>query len=477
MGILDMRKRFFNGLILVALLLAGGALSSPGQEKEKTAEDQKVVQIKADKIIVITGKDDKGDPVKIVSDEQAKKDQKTKEESADPDDIKGNFELIEKEIKGLWKTVTSWKGLEPWKIMQLFIGLVITLAIARTARWFIENYAIVKFAGKTKTDLDDMFCMALGRPASLLVIAIGTYLSSLPILLSLAEKVFYFSSRIFLAVAVGAIAWAFYRMVNIINRILTKMAQKTENNIDDLIVDIIRKAIKILIVILAFVIIGQNILGLNITTLLAGAGIFSLAIAFAAQDTIANFFGSIMIILDKPFKVGERVDIGGTNGSIEHVGFRSTRMRTLDGHLVTVPNKTMANATVENIGVRAFIKYAPNLTLVYDTPYEQMQRALDILHEILDNHDGMVEDKPPRIYFSSFNDWALNISITCWFHPGSDYAAYVAWTHKTNMEILRRFNDEGLEFAFPTNTTYLAYDEKRKVTLNIENSNSETKEK
>jgi MscS family membrane protein len=210
-------------------------------------------------------------------------------------------------------------------------------------------------------------------------------------------------------------------------------------------------------------------LGINITALLAGAGVAGLAVAFAAQDTIANFFGSIMIILDRPFRVGDRIKTSGIDGAVESVGFRSTRVRTLDGHLVTVPNKGLATEMITNISERPYIKQTFNLTIVYDTPPERVERAIRILHELLDGQPCMKEDKPPLISFSSFNDWSLNILVIVWFVP-ADYAVFMEWCSVTNLEILRRFNAEGIEFAFPTNTTYIAGDSKRRLVFTNEES-------
>ena len=158
------------------------------------------------------------------------------------------------------------------------------------------------------------------------------------------------------------------------------------------------------------------------------------------------------------------------------MGFRSTKIRTFDGHLISVPNKSLANAEVENIAKRPFIKQTINLGLTYDTGYKKMNKAIDLLHKLLDSQDCMDEEKLPRIVFNSFNDFSLNIAITVWWHLKNekgeiippDYGAFMKWIHETDMEILRIFDSEGLEFAFPTNTTYLAYDEKRKVEISID---------
>ncbi|MCK5844898.1 MAG: mechanosensitive ion channel family protein, partial [Victivallales bacterium] len=377
-----------------------------------------------------------------------------------------NFTTLGKWLKSTTSKHFQFEMLQPWTLFYVFLGVLLTMIVGKLAQWFIESH-LIKLAAKTSTELDDIACKAIGKPLFLLIFSLG-FLASAGPLLSLMSPMFKsVFIRLLLALAASAVAWALYRLIAVINHLLAKLAESTENNLDDLVVAIIRKALKITVLAISILFIGQNILHLNITTLLAGAGVMGLAVAFAAQDTIANFFGSIMIILDQPFKVGERVKLGEFNGTIENVGFRSTRLRTLDGHLVTIPNKKVADEAAENIGRRPYIKQVNNFTLVYDTTPDKMEQAIEILHEILDEHEGQNPEKPPRIYFNSFNDWALNILVIVWYHPG-DYFAFQEWNHKTNLEILRRFNDEGLEFAFPTNTTYLAYDPKRELSVKVQ---------
>jgi len=189
-------------------------------------------------------------------------------------------------------------------------------------------------------------------------------------------------------------------------------------------------------------------------------------VALAGQDMIRNFFGSVMILLDKPFQVGDRVVIGGHDGPVEEVGFRSTKIRTLEGHLVTVPNAEAANTIVQNIGRRPYIRRLSNITITYDTPPEKVRRALEIVKELLANHEGMDEEFPPRVFFNEFNDCSLNILMLYWYHP-PDYWAFLEFNEKVNMEILERFNAEGIDFAFPTQTVYLANDEKRQLALRM----------
>jgi MscS family membrane protein len=173
-----------------------------------------------------------------------------------------------------------------------------------------------------------------------------------------------------------------------------------------------------------------------------------------------------MIMLDKPFEVGQRIIVEGTDGMVENIGFRSTRVRTLTGHLVTVPNEKMAASKIENIGRRPSIRRLTNITITYDTPPDKIERAVDIIRGILENHEGMHPEFPPRVYFNEFNDSSLNIMMIYWYFP-PNYWDFVAFSQRTNLQIMRAFEAEGIEFAFPTTTTYLAHDERRPLHIQL----------
>ncbi len=371
---------------------------------------------------------------------------------------------LRKELQAAWDVIIEWWDREKINLLVLIGGIFATLLVAALVGWIFKVVVMKMFAKKTKTKVDDMLGEAVEPPIRSLVMVLGITLSAMPILLNFPPNVFNIIIRIALAGMATTVAWGLFRLITVFDYALHALSQRTDNNLDDLIVNLIRKTLKVTLVVIAVLFIGQSILGLNITTLLAGAGVLGLGIAFAAKDTISNFFGSLMIILDKPFKVGERIIIEGIEGTVESVGFRSTRLRKLNGHLVTIPNGKIADNPVENVEVRPYIKFVSNLTLVYDTPVEKVERAVEVLHEILDSHEGLDESRPPMIGFNAFNDWSLNIVVIVWYHPG-DWVKAQTWNHFTNLEILKRFNAEGLEFAFPTNTTYLAGDPTRQLVV------------
>jgi MscS family membrane protein len=231
---------------------------------------------------------------------------------------------------------------------------------------------------------------------------------------------------------------------------------------------------------------GVQELGFSFATVVAGAGVTGLAVALAAQDTLKNIFGGLMLSLDKPFVPGQLVKIKGYEGRIEDVGLRSVKIRTLEGHQVTIPNEDVAKVDIENIGRRPFIRRRFNITITYDTPPEKIRRAIEILHEILavpatkareaaepaderqeephPNEAINPPDFPPRVYFDDLNADSLNLLVIYRYHPPERWA-YLEHATWLNLQIMERFNAEGIDFAFPTQTLHLAGDDKRPLTV------------
>ncbi len=257
-----------------------------------------------------------------------------------------------------------------------------------------------------------------------------------------------------------------YRLIELLVYELANFARREDNLLDQTFVQMMRLIARIIVIVFGAIYLIRAISGKPLSALLAGLGIGGLAVALAAQDTLKNFFGSIMIMLDRPFTVGQRVTFGGYDGTVEEIGFRSTRLRTLTGHVVTIPNEKIATDSVENIARRPSIRRLTNITITYDTPLDKIQKAVEIIRAILENHEGMDPDFPPRVYFNEFNADSLNILMVYWYFP-PDYWAYLELTQRVNMEIMRRFEEEGIEFAFPTTTTYLAHDDRRPLQIHV----------
>lgn len=233
---------------------------------------------------------------------------------------------------------------------------------------------------------------------------------------------------------------------------------RTESKLDDLLLPVFRSTIKSFIVVVTILLVIQN-WGYNITSLLAGLGLGGLALALAAQQTLSNIFGAIAIFVDRPFQVGDAVSVEGFTGTIESIGLRSTRLRTFDGTLVTLPNNVIANAKIDNWQARSTRRTNFTIGVTYDTSYEKLQKAVQILKEVMAAHPGTAHY---RAYFNSYGDFSLNILAHHWCKY-LDYEKYLKCLEEINFEIKRRFEEEGVEFAFPTQTLYVITEESQQV--------------
>lgn len=361
---------------------------------------------------------------------------------------------------GRWINAKAFLDITWLKLIVCLLLLLLVLVVERIVSHVIRmriQYppeAIAPYEGNwIQLSLD-----ALSRPLSLFIRVYGIYWAVSPLLSHLEWS----AGRNYVHVVASgaanlggtiALFWFIYRLMNVVDIRIRRWSTATRSSINDMLVPLVGKSLRIFIIVIGAIMIIQNMTGIDFGPIIASLGIGGLAFALAGKDSVANFLGSLTILMDKPFQIGDRVLIADSDGVVEQVGFRSTRLRTLAGNVVYIPNEKIINSTLENIGQRPHIRWHTNLTLVYGTSPEKMERAVEILHEILDNHEGMRPDFPPRIHFNGFNDWSLNVSVYAWYHP-PNFWAYQDWLQGVCLQIMRRFEEEGIEFAFPTQTLY-----------------------
>ncbi len=306
-------------------------------------------------------------------------------------------------------------------------------------------------------------------PASLAIVTAG--IAAGMQFIYMEEGVGWIAWRIVALLYIVALGWFLYNLADLVDVTLTRITAKTQTKLDDMLVPLIRKTLRIFLIIIFSLVIAQNVFGLNITGWLAGLGIAGLAVSLAAQDSIKNLFGSITIFFDQPFGVGDRIKFDGYDGPVEEIGFRSTRIRTLEGHLVTVPNMRFNDNSVENVGRRPSLRRILDVTITYDTPVEKIEQAVQILKDILNDPAYTpafdMDKTPPRVHFDNFNAASLNIRMMYWYvlADGRDWWTYQAMSQEINLRIFREYEAAGIEFAFPTQTLYLAGDPRRQLTV------------
>ena len=348
-------------------------------------------------------------------------------------------------------------GNDGLQILSFFLSVLSVWVVAR----FFKT-GLSRMSGKSEThSTRTVFLRSMGKALPLLGIWGGIRLGVCWIELGepggLAQTIVFSALEVLLTISIALFA---YYLVEVPSSWLHSQTEKTESKFDDMLVPVVRKSLRVTVVLFALVSIAQSLSDKPVSALLAGLGLGGLAFALAAQDTIKNLFGSLVIFTDKPFGLGDRINYDGHDGVIEEVGLRSTRLRRLDGHQVTIPNGELANKSIHNIAKRPFIRRIFTLGVTYDTTPEKVSRAKEILENVLKDHEGMDPkgEMLPRVYFSDFSSSSLDFKCMYWYHPAA-YWDYMKFSEWVNLEILRRFNEEGIEFAFPTQTIHLAKEE------------------
>ena len=427
------------------------------------------------------GKNQTSPAIENIANTESESDLSSKENSTDPNRVDQVGEKVGEQVDhftrkassllGIWVGTKVFYGITWLKLILCFLLLFIVLLIERAVRFTIDRRKKAMENEKDLKPIRHLLLESIAGPLSLFIWVYGIYLVLMPLFLHFrrpdgTNPVHTVAREAADLGAAVALVWFIFKLVSIVDFKLKNWAASTDNAIDDVLAPLAGRTLRVFIVIIGCILIIQNLTGVEIGPLLASLGIGGIAIVFAAKDTIANFFGTLTILFDKPFQLGERITIDKYDGVVEDVGFRSTRIRTLAGHLVTIPNDKVVNTGLENIGKRPHIRWLTNITITYDTAPDKVEKAVAMIKEILDDHEGMHPDFPPRVYFNGFNDWSLNIMVIAWYHP-ADYWAMQEWQQRTCLEILRRFNDEGIDFAFPSRTVYLANDDKRQLRLKM----------
>jgi len=340
-------------------------------------------------------------------------------------------------------------------VASWLLFLLMLFATVVVQRVGLRGFHVVtqKLADRTVTELDNLLLEAAEKPARWLILIVGLVLSihvlnppleAFP-LISLSDH----AGRI-ATIAVGI--WFLWRLIDGLTAYFKARAARTETSLDDQLVPFVSKTMKIFIAITGVLVVAQN-MGYSISGLIASLGIGGIAIAMAAKDTIANVFGSIMILIDRPFTVGDWIKTADFEGIVEEVGFRSTRIRTFARTLVNVPNSTLANMVIDNIHARSKRRIKMRIGITYDTSPARMQQAIEGIETILKEHPG-VDQKFSLVKFDEFADSSLSIFMY-YFSKSTNWAEYLQVRQDVNIQIMKLLKGLGLEFAFPSRTVYL----------------------
>lgn len=291
-------------------------------------------------------------------------------------------------------------------------------------------------------------------PVSFLILILGIY--GAVRILPVSGTLILWTKRLLLLLGTFDVVWLLIRTIDAVSDSMTDMAEGTETQLDDQLVPIMRKAAKVLIVALGVVFFMQA-MGYPVSGIVAGLGIGGLAVALAAQDTLSGLFASVAIFLDRPFMVGDFVKVGNTIGTVEEIGLRSSRIRTVGKTLITIPNKQIIDDVVDNWSVRPMRRSEITVGVTYDTTPEQMEELLSRLRGMLDESPD-VDDSLKIVNFTTFAASSLNVELK-FFLKTADYIEWLDMLEKVNLRIMNIVSELGLDFAFPSTSVYLEKDD------------------
>lgn len=307
-----------------------------------------------------------------------------------------------------------------------------------------------KLAAKTETTLDDKLFPALEGPTATLVMVIGIFAAIT--VLPLSPEVDRWVAGGAKIAALAVVLWGMIRAGGAVLDHLEEIAHEKHMTVATFM-PLIKKSLFVFAVVFGVLVIAQS-QGLPVQSFIAGLGIGGLAFALAAQDTIANLFGSLVVVLDQPFKVGDVVKIGSNEGKVEDIGLRSTRIRTGARTQIVIPNKSVASEAITNFTRMPQRRVDQTLGLTYGTTPEQLESVLADIRGILRADPGVHQDLVV-VNFTNYGASSLDIQLV-WFATDPDWAKHMAVRERINLQIMRAVAARGLSFAFPTQTVQFA---------------------
>ena len=332
----------------------------------------------------------------------------------------------------------------------ILIGLIFKKLISK----YLSNI-LYKVVGKKDNNVGiDKFDELLTKPIGFFIVLCfiyfgASYVSFPPFIDENFQNIF---SKIFSLFLIYAIYKIFVKVIDYIGLILKQRAAETENKMDDQLIPFAIEIGRILVVIFALFFILGNVFDINITALATGLGIGGIAIAMASKESLENLLGSFTIFFDRPFTVGDVVKVGTVTGLVEKVGFRSTRIKTFDKSVVTVPNKKMIDAELDNLGLRPVRRVKFHIGLTYDTNTEQIKNIVSDIQDMINSHEKTNEEG--KVRFQEFGASSLDIMVL-YYVNSPKWEDLIDVKEDVNYKIMEIVKKHNSDFAFPSTSVYL----------------------
>lgn len=340
----------------------------------------------------------------------------------------------------LGNTLQSW-------LLAIFILLAVFAALKIVQRVAIARLS--KLARATENQLDDLLVSVLEKTKFFILLVASAYVASGAILLKPSVEALW-QKAVILIVIVQAGLWASTAVTFWLERIRQKRMEQDASSATT--ISLLGFVARVILWVIVLLLILDN-LGVNITGLVAGLGIGGIAVALAVQNILGDLLASLSIVLDKPFMVGDYVVVDTLSGTVEHIGLKTTRIRSLSGEQLIFSNNDLLKSRIRNYKRMEQRRIVFGFGVVYQTPAEKLTLIKKLVFQIIEKEEHA---RPDRVHFKDYGDSALNYEVV-YFVDTPDYTLYMDIQERINLEIFRRFAEEGIDFAYPTRTLYVQH--------------------
>jgi len=346
-------------------------------------------------------------------------------------------------------------GISLWQFIAAFLVILAGLIIKRILISIIEK-KITEFVEKTEAEWDDLLFEAITKPVNAFIMIGAVHVAVFLLVFNLENFPTAFIGKSYTVLLGIILIWGVYRLVDVVAHYLDELVANKDEGLKGQFVPLIKKALRILVVIVGALTVLATI-GINITGLAALLSVGALAISMGSKDSVANLVGTVNILTDRPYKVGDWITVGSSiDGDVEEIGFRSTKIRMFDKTLMTVPNGTLATETIKNWSRMPKRRIKMTIGLTYDASPKQMREALKRIETILKEDEGVDQDYM-LVQFTDFGPSSLDVFLY-YFSKSTVWREYLETRERVNLKIMECLEEMGLEFAFPTQTMHLKGD-------------------
>lgn len=328
-------------------------------------------------------------------------------------------------------------------LISAIIIVIASIALAKLIKYMVANLA-PRMVSHTNTSLDDELIRAVNGPLQLFIVALGIYLA----FAALNELPGIISDNLGALLTIALIYITAYLMANLVSALINwyknDVAPHTDSDLDDVLMPFLNKAVGVTVFIIA-TLMAISALGIEITPLLATVGVGGIAVALAAQELLSNVFGAISILSDRPYKIGDRIEMSdGLSGDVMEIGLRSTRIKTVDGRIIVIPNADISKSMIINYSQPdPRLRYDIKVGISYNSDVEKATR---ILLDIAKETEGIVKDPAPQVYVKDLGNFSVNLLMQVWMQ---DYKLNWDVPDRIYRETLKRFNAEKIDIPYP----------------------------